>query len=137
MSELLPLTVTDFLAGATRCLEEAGYKRIEKLNIPELSNSGTRVFEDVYNIVAVTAFNTWSELQENWTRAEEIHGSQLHVVGAWGTVHFGHFVSNDPNFLLRSASLPDVLFQVSESFDIKNRANNRIKEMIKKYRFIN
>jgi hypothetical protein len=66
MSELLPLTVTDLLAGATEFLENAGYKRIEKLKQAELLNSSTRLFEDVYNIVAVAVYNTWSELELNW-----------------------------------------------------------------------
>jgi hypothetical protein len=70
MPELPPLTITDLLAGATRCLEDAGYKRVDKMEAVELSNPGARVFEDVYNIVAVAAYNTWSELEENWKNAQ-------------------------------------------------------------------
>jgi len=64
------LTVTDLLAGATRTLEEAGYKRIERLEATELNSPGVRVFEDVYNIVAVAAFNTWEELSTNWSNTQ-------------------------------------------------------------------
>jgi len=70
MSELLPLTVTDLLAGATEFLESAGYKRIEKVDQTDLLNSGTRLFEDVYNIVAVAVYNTWSELELSWNDAQ-------------------------------------------------------------------
>jgi hypothetical protein len=70
MAEFLPLTVTDLLAGATLLMEEDGYKRIERIEIPELNNPGVRVFEDAYNIVAVAAYNTWSELEGNWSSAQ-------------------------------------------------------------------
>jgi hypothetical protein len=66
MPEQLPLTITDLLAAATSNLLDAGYKRVERLEISELNNSNTRVFEDVYNIVAIAAYNTWTELDDNW-----------------------------------------------------------------------
>jgi hypothetical protein len=66
MAELLPLTITDLLAVASLTLEESGYKRVEHVEFPELNNPGVRVFEDLYNIVAVAAYNTWAELDANW-----------------------------------------------------------------------
>lgn len=65
-NEPLPLTITDLLAAATSNLEDAGYKRVEQSDFPELNNSGSRIFEDSYNIVAVAVFNTWTELQDSW-----------------------------------------------------------------------
>jgi hypothetical protein len=70
MTELLPLTVTDLLAGATEFLENAGYKRIEKVEQPDFLKSGTRLFEDAYNVVAVAVYNTWSELELNWNETQ-------------------------------------------------------------------
>lgn len=70
MPDQLPLTITDLLAAATSNLLDAGYKRVERLEISELNNSSTRVFEDVYNIVAIAAYNTWTELDDNWKDAQ-------------------------------------------------------------------
>lgn len=70
MQDYSPLTVTDLLAASTRCLEDAGYKRVETITDPDFAYPGARVFEDVYNIVAVVAYNTWAELSDNWGSAQ-------------------------------------------------------------------
>jgi hypothetical protein len=66
MTEPLPLTVTDLLAGATEFLDTAGYRRVEKVEQPDFLKSGIRLFEDAYNVVVVAVYNTWSELELNW-----------------------------------------------------------------------
>ncbi len=68
--EYLPLTVTDLLAASSKCLEDAGYKRVETGQTSESGYPGMRVFEDVYNVVAVVAYNTWKELYESWGNAQ-------------------------------------------------------------------
>jgi hypothetical protein len=54
------------IAAASLTLEESGYKRVEHVELSELNNPAVRVFEDLYNIVAVAVYNTWAELDANW-----------------------------------------------------------------------
>jgi hypothetical protein len=84
--EYLPLTVTDLLAASSQCLEGAGYKRVETGQPSDSGYPGMRVFEDVYNVVAVVAYNTWKELYESWGNAQ---ATLVELIS-------GHFGQSDP-----------------------------------------
>lgn len=61
------LTTSQLLAATTELLESGGYNSVQPSN-GWASNS--RVFEDPYGIVAVVAYQTWSDLAEKWPDAQ-------------------------------------------------------------------
>lgn len=62
------LTKNEMLVSATKQLESAGYSRIDsslKWSSPE-----GRAFEDIYGVVGLFVFETWSELKNQWSKAQ-------------------------------------------------------------------
>lgn len=72
------LTVTQILARAREVLSESGYSEIPD---PEhaAGAGASRVFEDRFGIVAIHAFETWSELAAHWNVAQ---GSLVDLISA-------------------------------------------------------
>lgn len=64
------LTTTDILAAASEYLTDAGYRRIDSVDLGKLAKTGARLFEDAYGIVAVVVYDTWRELSESWPEAQ-------------------------------------------------------------------
>jgi len=61
------LTTSQLLAAVTERLASGGYNAVQT---SDAWPSSSRVFEDVYGIVAVVAYETWTELTENWPDAQ-------------------------------------------------------------------
>jgi hypothetical protein len=61
------LTTSQLLAATTELLESGGYKAAQPSNGWP---SNARIFEDPYGIVAVVAYQTWSDLAEKWPYAQ-------------------------------------------------------------------
>jgi hypothetical protein len=68
---LQPLTGTDLLAQATQVLVDNGYKSVETELPGNWSATKARIFEDPYSIVAVIVYDTWTELNERWSDAQD------------------------------------------------------------------
>jgi hypothetical protein len=64
------LTPTNLLASASNYLAEAQYAQISAARLDGLETLGGRFFEDDYRVVMLIVFDTWSELHEDWTRAQ-------------------------------------------------------------------
>jgi hypothetical protein len=60
------LTATQLLAEATRVLTSSGYVEAQVA----AGDSGTRVFEDAFGIVAIHVFDTWGQLKDQWHLAQ-------------------------------------------------------------------
>lgn len=65
-----PLTPTDLLAAASELLEQGGYTRVSGGVADSWATTGTRLFEDVYNVVALVVYETWQELDAGWPAAQ-------------------------------------------------------------------
>ena len=65
-----PLTPTDLLAAASELLEQGGYTRVSGGVVDSWATAGTRLFEDVYNVVALVVYETWQELDAGWPAAQ-------------------------------------------------------------------
>src|ERR687892_417150 len=57
------LTTPQLLAAASELLESGGYNSVQQADgwTPH-----SRVFEDPYGVVAVVAYETWTDLAETW-----------------------------------------------------------------------
>lgn len=66
----VPLTPTDLLAAASELLEQGGYTRVSGGMVDSWETAGTRLFEDVYNVVALVVYETWQELDAGWPAAQ-------------------------------------------------------------------
>lgn len=65
------LTPTDLLAAASEALQAGGFTRVAD-SVTEDWPFSTRLFEDEYSVVAVVVYDTWSELESDWTEAQAI-----------------------------------------------------------------
>lgn len=66
-----PLTSTNLLAAACGYLADADYAPISSSRIDGLETMGARFFEDDYRVVMVLVFDTWTELRQRWTQAQD------------------------------------------------------------------
>jgi hypothetical protein len=70
MSELTPLTATNMLTAASEALLGASYRPVSEETLSGKLVPGMKVFEDVYTIVGVVVYETWSELANCWQDAQ-------------------------------------------------------------------
>jgi hypothetical protein len=70
MSNLKPLTTTDIIAYTTNILESNKFCRIQEKVYGSWTVSNARLFEDEYHIVAIIGYETWNDLQNNWSEAQ-------------------------------------------------------------------
>lgn len=62
-------TTTDLMAAAAKTLTDGGYRQVE-LRMPGWDTPTSRIFEDEYNVVGVTIWETCAELLESWPDAQ-------------------------------------------------------------------
>jgi hypothetical protein len=62
-------TTTDLLAAASKVMLDANYQRVT-VTTEGWDSATTRLFEDEYNVVAIAAFETCSELVASWPDAQ-------------------------------------------------------------------
>jgi hypothetical protein len=70
MSEAV-FTTTELVAGTSSVLQANGYKPVRGGLVKE-PFANTRVFEDPYSVVAVSAFETWGDLRDGWLDAQAV-----------------------------------------------------------------
>lgn len=70
MSNTGGITTTTLLAAATDLLERGGYSRISDEQVGNWPTSAVRLYEDIYGIVAIVTFETWSDLNAKWMEAQ-------------------------------------------------------------------
>jgi hypothetical protein len=63
----MTLSTIQVLAEATAVLEAGGYRTTDP---PESWPASARVFEDPYGIVALHVYDTWEQLETDWTDAQ-------------------------------------------------------------------
>lgn len=67
MSEL---TLRQLIAAATDVLQDGGYRRGAAGQASELLLADLRLFEDPFGVVAVAAYSMWSDLVQDWRKAQ-------------------------------------------------------------------
>ena len=60
------LSHTEILAAATSVLCKHGFTEVDNFALAGVDRSSQRLFEDTYSIVAIVAFQTWSDLVKEW-----------------------------------------------------------------------
>ena len=65
------LTSTDILAAASEALTLGGYRRISESTTQNIAGSA-RIFEDPYSVVQLVVYETWADLETNWTDAQAV-----------------------------------------------------------------
>ncbi len=66
MSEIGSLTITSLLAKATEVLTDGGYRLIPEKPHSAWPSERTRLFEDPYSVVAIVAYETFRDMQQEW-----------------------------------------------------------------------
>jgi hypothetical protein len=66
------LTETDVLAAATKVLESGGYHQIKRFPPEQSVPASVRFFEDLYGVVEVVVYETWTQLASSWTDAQAL-----------------------------------------------------------------
>jgi hypothetical protein len=70
MAQTDAITTSSLLAAASDFLERGGYSRISEEPSGQWLTSAVRLYEDKYGIVAIVAFETWSDLSAKWMEAQ-------------------------------------------------------------------
>lgn len=60
------LTTTAMLAAGAEALARADYREVDESRAGEWANRGARVFENLYSVAALVAYETWDELAHGW-----------------------------------------------------------------------
>jgi hypothetical protein len=99
------LTATQLLAAAREVLTGSGYIEAHL----EAGDSGTRVFEDAFGIVAIHVFDTWGQLKDRWHLAQGLLVDLIseHVRRAEAKAWEGYLVLLTPG-LLPSAEMSTI-----------------------------
>src|SRR5260370_10273229 len=63
------VTSPDILAAASEALVLGGYRRIADSINGKIAGSA-RIFEDPYSVVQLVVYETWTDLETNWTDAQ-------------------------------------------------------------------
>jgi hypothetical protein len=122
MDTRTPLTSTDILASASEALLLGGYSRIRESVAGKVSGT-TRIFEDPYGVVQIVVYETWADLESNWTDAQavlvELISKFLNSTEpkAWD----GYLVLVTPSVLPESAQ--------EQAVDIRNNTN-RVRKLL-------
>lgn len=61
-----PLTTTAMLAAGAEALVGADYREVDESRAGEWANRGARVFENLYSVAALVAYETWEGLAHGW-----------------------------------------------------------------------
>lgn len=61
-----PLTTTAMLAAGAEALGRADYREVDESRAGEWANRGARVFENLYSVAALVAYETWEGLAHGW-----------------------------------------------------------------------
>jgi hypothetical protein len=107
MNDRVLLTTTDILAAASEYLIDAGYRRIDSVELGRLAKTGVRLFEDAYGIVAVAVYDTWRELSESWPEAQAalVEVISQHIGQSEAKAWDGYLVLFTPSILASEARL--------------------------------
>src|SRR6266849_7632510 len=65
------LTSTDILAAASAALALGGSRRIGESISGKIAGTA-RIFEDPYSVVQLVVYETWTDLDSNWTDAQAV-----------------------------------------------------------------
>jgi hypothetical protein len=122
MSNEGPLTTTNILASASDALVRGGYRRILE-SIGGKLPGNARVFEDPYCFAQLVVYETWSDLESNWTDAQALLVELIskHVVSTEPKAWDGYLV------LLTPSVLPSKAFE--HALQIKNNFN-RVRKLL-------
>ncbi len=64
------LSQTEILAAATSVLCKHAFTEVDNVALAGIDQSSQRLFEDAYSIVAIVAFQTWSDLIHEWVDSQ-------------------------------------------------------------------
>jgi hypothetical protein len=64
------LTSTDLISITTEHLHNSGYEEIEREKFENPPISDSKLFEDKFGVVAVTVFETWQSLKQEWKESQ-------------------------------------------------------------------
>jgi hypothetical protein len=116
MSPENPLTSTDILAAASEALVLGGYGRIAESVSARVAGSA-RIFEDPYSVVQLVVYETWADLETNWTDAQAVLVELIskYVVSTEPKAWDGYLVLLTPSILPAAAR--------EQAIQIKNNFN--------------
>jgi hypothetical protein len=110
------LTSTDILAAASEALVLGGYRRIADSVSGKIAGSA-RIFEDPYSVVQLVVYETWTDLETNWTDAQGVLVELIskYVVSTEPKAWDGYLVLLTPSILPTAAR--------EQAIQIKNNFN--------------
>ncbi len=116
MSPENPLTSTDILAAASEALVLGGYRRIAESVSARVAGSA-RIFEDPYSVVQLVVYETWTDLETNWTDAQAVLVELIskYVVSTEPKAWDGYLVLLTPSIL--PAASREQAIQIKNNFN--------------------
>ncbi|SRR6266478_3442808 len=116
MSSENSLTSTDILAAASEALVLGGYRRIGE-SVSEKIAGTARIFKDPYSVAQLVVYETWTDLESNWTDAQAVLVELIskYVVSTEPKAWDGYLVLLTPSILPTAAR--------EQAIQIKNNFN--------------